>query len=258
MKIIKDQKGFSLLELLIVLGVLMILGTAVFYWVDPVAQVGKAEDKRRQNDILNIANAFTSYARDHKGALPILGQVNSSKKVLCSIQSGTQLTCGASTEYCLAISDQDFFDKYLGRLPTDPDKSSETDTGYYILADASNNIVFGSCSYSVAAVAYQARLVDACATYAGGYCWYGTEAWSESCDTVCAANNKVCPNGVNYKEDSLCILNDVFNDPYSCGECSVSADEYPPAWADDNICSYTTSTINCAQASGAIAICPCQ
>lgn len=258
MKIIKDQKGFSLLELLIVLGVLIILGTAAFYWVDPVAQVGKAEDKRRQNDILNIADAFTSYARDHKGALPILGQVDSSKKVLCSVQPGTQITCGASTEYCLPISDQNFFDKYLGKLPIDPDKSSDVDTGYYILADANNNITFGSCSYSVAPVEYKARLIDACATYAGGYCWYGREVWSESCDTVCSANNKACPNGVSYNEDALCILNDLFNDPYTCTECAVGSNGYPPAWADDDSCGYTTSTIDCAQASGAIPVCPCQ
>lgn len=257
----KALRGFSLLELIVVLGIIMILGTAVFFWIDPVAQTNKAEDKRRQQDILNIANAFSNYARDHQGALPILGQVNTNKKVLCTTQSGDSLTCRESNEYCLKIDDQEFFDKYLGKLPLDPDKTSDTDTGYYIVRDANNNITFGACNYSVAAVTYQPVLQAHCTAYAGGYCWYATENLGENCNTVCAANNKSCISNVTRSADSLCLLNDALNGAYDCStDCNLVASGEPPFWADDNSCGYQTASFNCSQASGSGggSICPCR
>lgn len=255
----KNQAGLSLLELIVVLGIAVVLGTALFFWIDPVEQVGKAEDKRRQQDVLNIAKAFADYARDHKGALPILGQVNTAKKVLCTTQSGSTLACGASTEYCLKIDDQEFFDKYLGKLPLDPDKTSDTDTGYYLLRDANNNLTFGACDYSVAEVTYKPALQATCDVYAGGYCWYSVENWNANCNTICSANNKACVANATYGPDTLCLLNDLLNAPYGCTtDCGPSTAGEPPFWSDDDSCGYAAAVFSCSQTSGFIPICPCQ
>lgn len=257
MKSIKNRQGFSLLELVIVMAVLMILGTALFFWIDPVEQVGKAKDKRRQQDILNIANAFADYSRDHKGALPILGQVDTNKKVLCTNQSGAQLTCGASTQYCLKIDDQEFFAKYLGKLPLDPDKTSDQDTGYYILRDANNNLTFGSCSYSVAEVYYKPALRATCDAYGSSYCWYDSESLA-SCNTICAINNLTCVS-LSQAIDNLCLIADAGSADYNCVEgCGAGASGDAPIWADDNSCAYQVGTLDCSDPNSGYAVCPCQ
>ena len=261
MNLLKNLHGFSLLELIAVLGVIMILGTAVFFWVDPVAQTGKAEDKRRQQDILNIANAFTDYARDHQGVLPILGQVNTNKKVLCTTQSGNLLTCRESTQYCLPIDDAEFFAKYLGKLPLDPDKTSNTDTGYYIVRDANNNVTLGSCNYSVATVTYQPVLRATCDAYGGGACWYkhATEVFNTDCNAVCASNNKTCVANATSITDVACTLSGLLTN-YDCSSgCDPVPSNEPPFWADDSTCGYPTTVVSCTQASlGGSSICPCK
>lgn len=61
------QKGFTLVELLIVIAILGILGAGVLIAIDPVDKINAANDARVQTDIGSLASAEQAYAASHNG-----------------------------------------------------------------------------------------------------------------------------------------------------------------------------------------------
>lgn len=256
----KSQTGFTLVQLIITSTIIVILGTAAYIWIDPVAKIGQAKNERRRHDVMIIANAINDYANNHKGVLPILGAVTTDKKVLCESQGGSLLTCGASSQYCLKV-DSKFLLDFLPQLPLDPDKTANTDTGYYLQKDSNNKLVVGACSqYGSTAITYTLNLKVTCDAYAGGYCWYN-DGNTDDCDTVCASVGKTCIKNATYDSDTLCLLSDASSGDYNCSvDCAAipSGDE-PPFISDDNSCGYATGIFSCSQASSyGLSICPCE
>jgi len=259
----RNYYGFTLVQLIVTMAVLLVLAAAVFSWVDPLARVGEAKNKRRIQDLNLLATALSNYAGDHNGVLPVLGTISTSKKVLCSSQGGSNLSCAGDSQLCLTVDDG--FDKYLGALPIDPDKSSAADTGYYLQKDASNNLIIGSCSsYNSETISNNPRLKVSCSAYGGGYCWYLGATLNVDCDTVCAANNLSCVKNITYGPDknaggtAFCRLNkDLAGD---CSSTCVSASAGSPPYASGSAdCGIQTGTVTCNQSPGALnyAICAC-
>lgn len=253
-----NRRGFTMLELIIIVSIILIIGTALAVWIDPVEKIGWAKDNRRFQDVMTLSNAFADYAEKHKGALPILGQVSTTPKVICNTQSGVALACDGSTEYCLQIDDSTFFTKNITSLPIDPDKTSDSDTGYYIKKDSNGFIVIGSCNYNESVVSHRLNIRATCDAYGGGYCWYTDADSVNDCDTVCADNGLTCVS-MSHSVDALCLISEALNtEVYACSECNAEGSGYPPAWSDDNSCSYQVGTLNCANTSAAFPDCPCQ
>lgn len=253
----KFSDAFTMLELVIVVTMILVLGTAVFIWIDPVERINDTKSAKRRDDINILSAAFVAYAQSHKGALPVLGEITTEKKVLCATQSGLQLTCDASTEYCLKIDDPDFFNKNITNLPIDPNKSSDSDTGYYIRKDENNNIIIGACDATAGSVAERPQLRATCDAYGDGYCWYGGIESTASCDTICADEGLTCAI-VNQGVDDLCLLGEAGSADYSCNECSAGTSGDAPTWMDDNSCTYQVGTLDCADTNTANPVCPCQ
>ena len=55
------QKGFTLVELLIVIALIAILSVAVLATINPIEQSNKARDSRVQNDAAEVMNAYERY-----------------------------------------------------------------------------------------------------------------------------------------------------------------------------------------------------
>lgn len=256
---LETQSGVTLVQLIVAVSVIIVLGAATYIWIDPTVKVGKAKDERRRHDILIVANAINDYANHQGGVLPVLGAVTTDKKVLCESQGGSLLTCGASSQYCLKV-DSDFLAEFLPQLPLDPDKTASTDSGYYLQKDSNNKLVVGACAqYGSATITHTLNLKVTCDAYAGGYCWYNSNA-QDDCDTVCASFGKVCIRNASYDADTLCLLNDAADSNYNCSaDCGAAAGSEPPYILDDNSCGYMTSIFSCSQASSAgWSICPCE
>lgn len=251
------SQGFTMLELVIIVSLLLVLGAAVTIWIDPVARIGDAKDAKRRDAVMVLSAAFTDYAQSHKGALPILGEVTTEKKVICNTQSGAKLTCDGSTEYCLKIDDASFFTKNITNLPIDPDKSVDSDTGYYIKKDANDNISIGACVYDISYVYDRPQLRATCDAYGSGYCWYSS-ATSDSCDTICAANDLTCVS-LSHEADNLCLIGDAGSASYTClSGCSAGTSTKSPSWTTSNTCTYQVGTLSCSDANSNNAVCPCQ
>jgi len=256
----QNKQGFSLAQLIVVMTILIILLLATFLWIDPLARIGEAKNSKRIQHVNGLALAMFDYAAKHEGNLPILGSVTTAKKVLCSTQSGSNLSCAGDSQLCLRIDDDDFY-KYISELPFDPDKSSSADTGYYLQKDANNSLVLGSCtSYNSEVITNTPAIKIACGVYGGGHCWY--EGASDiTCSAVCSALNLDCINNAMYGPDknsggtALCQL--ALDLGKTCGTCTVAATSTPPWFDGGTACAIPTGAVSCATLSGNKPICAC-
>ncbi|PWB39022.1 MAG: hypothetical protein C3F02_00175 [Parcubacteria group bacterium] len=157
-----SKKGFTLLELIIVVAIVALLAAATFVAVNPAKRVGNAQDAQRWADVTAIADAWSTYVADNNGTLPTSSADCLVKNEPCMIHNyaGSAITggfiCDASTTATLAASNKIWLDPlvtggYLGRIPSDPKKSSavSTTTGYYMgyeLQTTSPLLVVGACN----------------------------------------------------------------------------------------------------------------
>ena len=62
----KMQKGFTLIEMLIVIAVIGVLAVAVLSAINPVEQMRKARDTRRRSNAAELLNAIERYYATHE------------------------------------------------------------------------------------------------------------------------------------------------------------------------------------------------
>ena len=177
----KNVKGFTMVELIVAIGIFVVLAATTFFLLNPAKRLGNANTAQRWEDITALAKAVELYQIDN-GTLPSdLSSVTvwtNQKQVLCS--SVTSLTCDGQDRDCLVVDDIDFLGKYVDSLPIDPEKSADTDTGYYITRTGDGMMTFGACdSYDSQEIIYVARASLATHT---STCGDGETTGNEVCD----------------------------------------------------------------------------
>lgn len=109
-------KGFTLIELIVVIGIIAVLAAIVILAINPARQFAQARNTRRTNDVKAIADALVQYAAANSGAYPTLGA--------CSGTPTTVTTSNFGTAGTVAI----LVPAYLNAIPTDPKSNAEVYT----------------------------------------------------------------------------------------------------------------------------------
>ena len=130
----KTKKGFTLLELLIVIGILAILSTTVVLVINPAQLLKKARDSQRISDLNTLKTAIAYYITET--ASPGIGAVAESYSDvagnLCfgTISTATSTTVGVDGWIPIAF-DGMAGGSPIGSLPHDPNQSAVTGDYYY-------------------------------------------------------------------------------------------------------------------------------
>src|SRR5258708_4873171 len=64
-----SQRGFTLIQLLVVIGVLAVLLAIVLIAINPARQFSQANNTKRSSDVNAILNSVHEYAADNKGSM---------------------------------------------------------------------------------------------------------------------------------------------------------------------------------------------
>jgi prepilin-type N-terminal cleavage/methylation domain-containing protein len=99
----QNRKGFTLIEILVVIGILAVLFAIVLIAINPARQFSQANNTKRRSDVNAILNAIHQYAADNHGTLP------------SGIGNTVAYVADTGASICA-----DLVTRYLAALPSDP------------------------------------------------------------------------------------------------------------------------------------------
>lgn len=111
----KQQKGFTLLEVLLVIAMIAILAAIVIVAINPAKQLAESRNAQRRSDVNTILNATYQYAIDNGGAMPasVLALAAATPTEICK----TGAICAAPV---VDLSVLTLLEKYIVSMPVDP------------------------------------------------------------------------------------------------------------------------------------------
>jgi prepilin-type N-terminal cleavage/methylation domain-containing protein len=149
MKNIKNNKGFTLIEILLVVAAIAILAGIVILAINPNKQLGETRNAQRRADVNTILNAVYQYSIDNNGTLPTIPTGS------CALVAANQVCKLTATGTCSTGVDLSVLttaEKYLTSVPVDPTVSSTNGTGYYIAKSANGRVTVCAPSAEQSAV----------------------------------------------------------------------------------------------------------
>lgn len=120
----KKYPGFSLIEILIVVGLILILAAVTIVAINPAKHFRDTRNSQRSADISELLNAVTQFTAEEGRTLADLGITNA-----CEDGWGGAVVIGTGAA---AISLEELVPEFIVEIPQDPSRGSETDTGYRI------------------------------------------------------------------------------------------------------------------------------
>lgn len=125
------QAGFSLIELLIVIGIITVLVVITFIAINPARQSSHENNTKRRNDVNRILNAVNQYMANNQGTIP------------AGVTTSIQPIANTGANICSILVPQ-----YAESLPRDPlisdgvaitDCAIPYDTNYAIVQSATDS-----------------------------------------------------------------------------------------------------------------------
>ena len=129
----KFTTGFTLLEILLVVGIIAILAGIVIVAINPSRQLAAARDTERRSDLKQINNALLQYYIDNQKFPDSV--VSDTLTEICNSGSGDGSDCPVGSINLSAL-----VPKYISAIPADPKGSTATTTGYHIALNSSHKL----------------------------------------------------------------------------------------------------------------------
>ena len=129
------RRAFTLIELLLVIGIIAILASIVIVAINPTKQLGDARNAQRRSDVNTVLNAVYQYAIDNNGTLPGVIPTGSGKLICESDTTGTACTTTAN-----GVDLSSLVGTYVVDIPEDPQDETAGTVGYTIIQDANGRV----------------------------------------------------------------------------------------------------------------------
>ena len=139
------ELGFTLIEVLVVIGIIAVLAAVVLVAVNPARQFKLARDAQRTSNVNAILNAIHQNMAEHRGTFTCNGVVKDIPTVFTRVRYNSA-SPGDSGDiaYCLVPD-------YISSLPFDPSivgahyaSTTDYDTAYEVFRDANGRITASS------------------------------------------------------------------------------------------------------------------
>lgn len=131
------RRGFTLIEILLVMGILVILTSFVYTKMRSITRTQQAYDIKRKADVQAMERAASQYIIDYKKLPPgvPVGNASAAKSVCRSTVTESACTSAGGINLSSLIP------TYLTDIPVDPSMTGATLTGYNIYSDGEDVLV---------------------------------------------------------------------------------------------------------------------
>jgi len=139
----KNTKGFTLIEVLLVMALLAILASIVIYAINPSKQLADSRDVQREVDLYSLMQAIYQFSADNEGSYP--DSITVLETEICRTDA---VSCSGVIDLS-ALTDNE---TYLITVPEDPlcdvdsFACSNNGTGYFIKLTASGSLALSATS----------------------------------------------------------------------------------------------------------------
>ena len=131
-KLFTSQKGFTLIEILLVVAAIAILAGIVIVAINPSKQLGDTRNSQRRSDVTTLLNATYQYSIDNNGVLP--SSITATATEICATTGAGP--CAGMIDLGVITVNQ----KYVIAIPTDPQKVTVNGSGYTIMKTANGRL----------------------------------------------------------------------------------------------------------------------
>ncbi len=148
------QKGFTLLELLLVVAIIAILASVIFVVLDPPTRFKNTRDSARFTDVRAISNAIKLDQLDNGGDyLHAIASITADTPYIISnatTTAGCIVTCDVTItagDHCVNLTGL-VTSGHLGQIPISPEGTgtwTSAVTGYYVQRNTNGSISVGAC-----------------------------------------------------------------------------------------------------------------
>ena len=130
--LLRSQKGFTLIEILLVVAAIAILAGIVIVAINPGKQLGDTRNTQRRSDVNALLSASSQYALDNNGVLP--ASITTTPTEVCAFTGAGNCTGRADLGVLTTNG------KYIMAIPRDPQATAASGTEYWISKDVNGRL----------------------------------------------------------------------------------------------------------------------